>query len=283
MSTAEVSTANAGLGWWPKLVLWGLVIAFGVLYLGSVKRHIGESGDSTATPPVATTTLAPIGTVTTGGAAETSGPAAPPAAPTGQAASEPEPTPAPVQAAESAAFASGLMSAAPDSNGAAGSAPGETEPMPAWTAQSPPEGIKDATPPKMPRDLGQPPGPEAQGPSAAAPSSVPATAPVSAAPAVAPAKEPAPGRAPTVPVPIATPEGAGAATGPVSALPPGTSPGEETMEARRRRILAEYEAMQRAAQEQMRQNWGRMVTPGYPGHAPNSPGYGQVPGGYLPR
>jgi hypothetical protein len=38
MSTAEAGSAKPGLGWWPKLVLWTLVLVFGVLYLSSVKR-----------------------------------------------------------------------------------------------------------------------------------------------------------------------------------------------------------------------------------------------------
>ncbi len=45
MTDAGVGT---GLGWWPRLVLWGIVIAVGSLYLLSVDRHRKD-----ATPPVA--------------------------------------------------------------------------------------------------------------------------------------------------------------------------------------------------------------------------------------
>jgi len=73
----------------------------------------------------------------------------------------------------------------------------------------------------------------------------------------------------------------GAATGRV--------PAEETLQQRRARLFAEFQAMRRAAQEEMRKGWERMPMPGpmpapygYPGYAPGyAPGYGQGP--YAPR
>ncbi|MFZ0789957.1 MAG: hypothetical protein WAM94_10090, partial [Chromatiaceae bacterium] len=67
MSKADASAASAGLGWWPKLVLWGLVIAFGLLYLGSVNRHLGDAQESASGSGETVTTTGPIGTATTRG------------------------------------------------------------------------------------------------------------------------------------------------------------------------------------------------------------------------
>ena len=49
MSTAEAGSAKSGLGWWPKLVLWTLVLVFGTLYLGSVKRNSAVDAPGPAT------------------------------------------------------------------------------------------------------------------------------------------------------------------------------------------------------------------------------------------
>ena len=39
MSATESGSAKTGLVWWSKLALWILVLVFGALYLGSVKRN----------------------------------------------------------------------------------------------------------------------------------------------------------------------------------------------------------------------------------------------------
>ena len=286
MSKADASAASAGLGWWPKLALWGLVIAFGVLYLGSVNRHLGESQESASGPRETTTTTGPIGTATTRDPAETPVPGAPAAPPAGRAAVEPEPTSASEQAVESAAFAGGLLSADPESKGASGSDQDEKVALPAASAQAPVARTEGATPPEMRQGPGQLPEPEARGPAVAVPNAAPARpgpetpAPVSTPAGVGPGA-PVAGEAVAGSVRSAPTDAPGAATGPAPAVT--TASGEST-EARRRRILAEFEAMQRAAQEQMRGNWGRMAVPGPAGPPPGyGDGAGYGPGAYPPR
>lgn len=60
MTDAGVST---GMGWWPKLVLWGTVIAAGSGYLLSVEQHRRDpapqaAGQAALTPPVAKSQVA---------------------------------------------------------------------------------------------------------------------------------------------------------------------------------------------------------------------------------
>ena len=57
MSTADTGPTKTSLGPWPKLVLWSLVLVFGVLYLGSVKRN--PAVDSQTVVPASQATLAP--------------------------------------------------------------------------------------------------------------------------------------------------------------------------------------------------------------------------------
>jgi hypothetical protein len=62
---------------------------------------------------------------------------------------------------------------------------------------------------------------------------------------------------------------------PTAALPPRRS-AQETLDARRARLISEYEATRRRAEEEMRRRWGQGGMPvpyGYPGYAP----------GYYPR
>ena len=283
MSKADVSAASAGLGWWPKLVLWGLVIVFGVLYLGSVNRHLGESQESASGPRETMTTTGPIGTASSGDPADAPVPGAPP---TGRAAAQPEPTSSPEQAVESAAFAGGLMSADPESEGA--SAPGQDEKaaLPAASVQAPVAGIEGANPPEMRQGPGHLPESEVRGPAVAVPivssaSPAPAAPALVSAPAAVGPGAPVAGEAVAGSVRSAPTDAPGAATGPAPAVT--TASGEST-EARRRRILAEFEAMQRAAQEQMRGNWGRMAVPGPAGPPPGyGYGAGYGPGAYPPR
>ncbi len=63
---------------------------------------------------------------------------------------------------------------------------------------------------------------------------------------------------------------------PPTAAPAPRRPAQEALEERRARLMAEYEAMRRRAEEEMRKRWGQGGMPvpyGYPGYAP----------GYSPR
>jgi hypothetical protein len=103
MPEQDSAPRGGRLSWWPKLMLWGIVIAFGVVYLGSTKRQADEARTS-AEPPVQTS------------AESASGPGSPAAMGPGTSATAPPEgaAPTPVQAAESAAFARSLMSTETD-------------------------------------------------------------------------------------------------------------------------------------------------------------------------
>jgi hypothetical protein len=224
-----------GAGRWPSLALWGTVIVVGALYLASVEHHRREAQDQDRAAAAAVEPLVPA-------------------------------VPAPVSAQVSATGA-----VAPSQ--VAGSSVPDLAPGPSTDAQ----------------------GPATLGPSASAPapnpgteSAPPATAPPMAEPQTVPA---APPDAPVTPaearafaeavteghpvVPGATPPdalGAGPArdvaagdAGASAAVGPAQRPQALTgssLAAERARILAEYEAMQRAAQQETRLPWfGRGMAP----------------------
>lgn len=294
MSTADTGSAKVGLGLWPKLILWSLVLVFGVLYLGSVKRNPPD--------PQPEVTAAPVT-----GSNEASPSASPAGAHPGlrQASDDdrvvaaegtrPEQSQVsagdtePVRAAESAAFADSLLDQEvvdgdaagprdPESHPAGRSAPGAAEPAP-------------GSPQTMPSDARAIP---AQGIAEAAvmPGSGVAAPPVPLAPAQplpAPAA-PVSGRGPGAQA--ASQVGPGGPTG--ESLPAqrtddpsldlGTGPASrQTAEAQRARILWEYEAMRRAAEQQMRQRWQPIGVPGGAIMPYGSPGYGPGPRAYPHR
>jgi hypothetical protein len=236
MSEQDSAPRGGRLGWWPKLVLWGIVIAFGVVYLGSTKRQADEARTSAQRSDQTSAESAPgpgspAATVPgTGAAAPAEAPAAtvpgtsttaPAEAPdatvpgTSTAAPAEEAAPAPVQAAESAAFARSLMSP-------------ETDPEPASDGIVAPAGSGEA----------------------------------------APAEVAAPGPAG---VPDAVPDAGERVS--ADAEPPPPAPAD-ALEAERRRILNEYQTMRRAAEGQMYQPWGPAMVPppyGYPaGYGPGA-------------
>lgn len=258
MSTADTGSAKPGLGLWPKLVLWSLVLVFGVLYLGSGKRNPAVEAPTpvSVAPPPVEPQLAP----SPGDAgpepgvqqmpaeeqvqADAGGPAGQVQAPVGDS--------EPVRAAESAAFVDSLLSKEPadESPGdSTGDSPGATAPeAPSPPATSPAAETPDTTLPasEAPEDRAE----------TAAP--VESVGPMPEAPAAREA--PAPGQEVR----------AGAKA-------------QDAQEAQRERILKEYEAMRRAAEEQMRQYWQPRGMPGPAGMPYGHPGYGYGPGGYPPR
>lgn len=274
MSTQDSTSPGKGIGLFPKLILWTLVIVFGALYLSSAKRHADESAE--ASPGGAETIAAGPSVAAQAGAT---------AAPDEGAGSVSEPVSAPVsesgtapvQAAESAAFARTLMD-----NQSAGQSPQPPEGERSAASDAAPRGVQGvhrletgapaqdsnvaravgavpAVPAAVSLQAVTPAGPQvgAERGSPVAPAA--AFMPPGAMPA-APVLAPGPAAVPVAPVPRMQSPAAGHAA---SVAPAAT--------AERDRILAEYEAMQRAAEEQMRQQWQRMAVPapyGYPGYVP---------------
>jgi hypothetical protein len=229
--------AQGGAGWWPALVLWGTVLAVGVLYLAAVEPHRRAAQmDDRAAAAVAPVVSAPPTSVIA--PAATSGP--------GQS-----------QAEAGIGVVTRAAELAPV---------GDPEPP------GPPSVLLDAP--------------------VAAAVSVPAVAPAVVAPQVTPAEarafaeavteahpvaptqvpSQAPGQAtPPAPAPQSAPTPAGAAA---------TTPGATE----RARILAEYEALHRAAQQEAFPTWGgRMPSRSYtvPHYAPE-PGWSRQAPGYYP-
>lgn len=264
--------SSKGLAWWPKLLLWGVVIVVGILYLGSVNKHEPkDQGEETAVQTgqkvpatTAPTTPAPAeaGTeaipqeaapVETQAAASpppsaesvTVGPAAPAgetAASSGQGAAEQSAVTG-ERAAEEARVAAEVP-AQPEST--AGDKDGEVarpEVTPAEAKAFAEAVMKDSEAERKAPEAAVAPVPEAPAPGKPAGS-------VTAAPEVA---------APVPPVPP-----------PAATIPP-KPPVQESIEERRARIMAEYDAMRKRAEDEMRRRWEqRDMSPayGYPGYVP---------------
>jgi hypothetical protein len=218
-----MAAESTGLGFWPKAVLWGGVIAIGVLYLSAVNDK--ASRDERAAP-----------------LAETA-PAAEPAAVAGAPELDASP-------------ASAVADLAADA-----SAPGAQAAPPLAPAAPPAEVVVPVAagegPPGEPAAVS----PEEAEAFAKAVVSEPERSPEGTAPAGEQRAEP---QAETVAEPAA----------PVAA----PAPAPETMEQQRARIMAEYEAMRRRAEEDMRRRWEGMGMPG-PGMMPAGP---YVPGYFPP-
>jgi hypothetical protein len=251
MSATESGSAKTGLVWWSKLALWILVLVFGALYLGSVKRNARVDVPAPAAAPASIPVpevLPPAGAIGTGpaGPSEPSGraqevaaePVSPPSDEQSDRAPRPVEAPEPVRAAESAAFADSLLN----------KATGEESPgaLPAPVAEAPGGGSKSTALP-------------------------PRGAPVGAADigAQQTAEEGIGG-----PGPQAKPE-------PVRPAPGQASGVRETKEAERARILMEYEAMRRSAEERTRQHLPPRRAAGWPVFPHGHPVYD--PWGYPTR
>lgn len=273
MSTTDAPAASPGLGWWPTLVLWVLVILFGVLYLGSVNRHMGKSGE--AGEPVSATRV-PTVPVSDSAARMQQGPpqAEVRAASTEPAAATPvDPT---MHAVEAAAFASSLMSAPPEREDPAQSVAAPPAPETRSTLDLPGTGGVPAAEQGPIRASTDPLAGEAV---ALSSTTTPAAAldavPTGTGSAAVPAESPAVDR------PHDTSEARAISRGADSGPPVPGQGGGESMETRRQRVLAEYEAMRRAAQPQLRR-WGGPQMPAPAGALPASPGYGYGPRAYPP-
>jgi hypothetical protein len=228
-----MADAGAGMGWWPRLVLWGAVIAAGAGYLLSVEQHRKDAaapatGQSAALRvPAATAPVpaappkaveaAPRQAIPPAVQVQAQGPVTPPAAPAagpGTEASAPD--------AESVAAAPAAEAPIPERSGAA--------PQPAGGAATLPAGVSEVT------------------------------AVEARAFAEAVTEAPSKGQTPAV---------SGQATAPVQAQTPG-APGAGAQTAaslERVRILAEYEALRRAAEGDL-QPPGARARPGPQGELP---------------
>ncbi len=284
--------ARARVVWWPRLVLWGTVIAAGSLYLLSVERHRKDAPAQAAKPPAVLTAPAAgmQGTAAPGpGSAmllDPSGGVAGAAAPVPAAAVDApsthlSPTAGPVQAAGQGPVAASRPVVELRTG------PAAPEPGPAADAGS----------------LAQPPAPATN---AGAANSVPAPAPETRTPLTAGSHAAA--ASDVTPVEArafaeAVTEGPAAAdqTPPAAGPAPATGPEQQVgappartqspPDAERARILAEYEALRRAAEGDLQppggrtHPWPRGYGPdrwprGYYAPAPyGAPGRG---GGYVP-
>lgn len=251
MATTDAGSATTRLGLWPKLVLWSLVLVFGVLYLGSVKRNPVVDPPSTVIPsptspaPEVAPSPGDVGSEPVGQAVEGDDRTAAPASAPAEQARVPDEAPEsePVRAAESAAFVDSLLS-----KEVAGESPGESPDPTGPEAGSSPGGTTDGT----------------------------LASPVAATASTATTTEQG------APEPDAPPRAEVAAPPDLPAPGPGIGAGSrEAQEAQRAHILREYEAMRRAADEQMRQYWQQMGVPAPAAMPYGPPGYG--PWGYPQR
>lgn len=287
-SSDEKATPRKGLGWFPKLILWAAVFAFGYVYLSSVDREDGGIREGSMLDTLAK--LSPVSLESLGLANKEEGQAAAeqtqaPATsqPTAKAetdrpagSSEPAKTPAPSETS-----ASSKISAPP-----AESAP---RPLP------PPINYEALAVKPTPKPVEQPTAAVAPSPSAATAVQVPTVvqqAPVAEAPqprtespGVAAASVPPAASAPSAPAPM--PEQ-------VPFVPQPSATGSQDdwaslHQQRRAEMMARYEAMRREAEERMRRQWEERrqsmppVYPPYP-YPGYGPGYwpGYAPGVYGP-
>ncbi|MTW21524.1 hypothetical protein [Allochromatium palmeri] len=269
-SSEEQKPSRSGLGWFPKLILWGAVIAFGYVYLSSVDREGGGTTASSLLDSVAK--LSPISLSSIPGFSDQEEGAAEPVEVAKTEEAPPAETAKPVAQTESAAFTRALVSDQTEVSKAAPPPPATyaavamkpaSEPAPAPAEKTAPAPVEKAAPAQV-----------AEAPSAQ-PSRLQMSAPVASQPApVAPA--------PAMPAPVESAPAAGMSANDWAAM----------RQQQRAEMMAQYEAMRREADQRMRQYWEQrreampMAAPyGYPGYAPGyMPGYapGYAPGVYGP-
>jgi hypothetical protein len=297
-----------GSGLLPKLLLWGLVLLFGVLYLSSINEKRGEDeADGHAAEAVPAADNASVGEasrdrISVGGEPEAAGMTSapetaaanrvPPASGAassvvaGPSSSGQEAAPAPVPEAGPGGGAAPLVVEKPPVQ-SADTAPGQARRLsrmenggeraediaPGGKRAEPPE-AQPAEQPGIRASLSAPREPAAVTPAEAeAFAKAVMSEPESAATARAPQPAAAPAQASDTPVPEAVPAETARAPAPAAA----TEPQESAAQARAR-IMAEYEAMRQRAHEEKRRRWGQ---PSAQGQYPAFPGY--MPGYYPPR
>ena len=251
MSATESGSPKTGLVWWSKLALWILVLVFGVLYLGSVKHNARVDVPAPAAPPASIPVpevLPPAGANATGSAG--------PSEPSGRAqevAAEPVSPPSDDQADRAPRPAE-----APEPVRAAESAAFADSLLNKATVEEAP-GVRPA------------PVAEAPGGGSNATALPPRGSAVGAADI---------GAQQTAEEGIVSP-GPRAQPKPVRPAPVQESGVRETKEVERARILMEYEAMRRSAEERTRQHLPPRPVPGWPVFPHGHPVYG--PWGYPTR
>ncbi|MEA3275713.1 MAG: hypothetical protein U9Q81_10580 [Pseudomonadota bacterium] len=292
------SESSKGLSLWPKLVLWGAVIVIGVLYLGSVDQQrsdddrqegavprpteVEEAGTSTGADAISeseegagTVAGEQIGSVDAKVQVEVTTEQPAPAElgadveGTTRVVVEPaEATAAPQP--ESIPEAREGLQAEQEPAPAQGAAALEDRPSSPQeqTAVEEPSQVPDAVPPQT-----QGRAPKGEQAAQEQPSEVtPEEAEAFAKAVISESDENQSGQQPTqVPDPPEPPASGIPASAPTTATAP---PAQENWQERRTRIMAEYEAMRKRADEEMRRRWG----PGGMGPYGAYPGYG--PGYY---
>jgi len=257
----EQEQPKARSGFFPKLLLWVLVIAFGYLYLGSLERNKSDEGaPATAVQPAPkpATEAKPAAPASAGAtSAAQSQPATPGAAgrPSSGAATQAERQ---VSKTEAEAFAQALMD-----------------------KQAKPTASKPAQPPP-PQAPAQP-----SKPSAAAPVPQTSAAQSPTLPLPPPRMQPSAGAQSVAPAPSAAAEPASAGKAAEAEQPSAgqaQAPSPRALSARERvyeraRIAAEYRELRRQAIEQARRRW--YYSHAMPGPYP-SPGYYGPPGYPMP-
>jgi len=250
MANADNAAPRSSLGWLPKLVLWGVVIAFGYLYLSSIDREEGKPTAAAFMDSLAKLSPVPIKVLPNDHEGEASSGEETAAAEESPATEEPKVVATsvaeerkPVREAESSVFANSLIK--------------QQAPASAAVEQKVEAPVSAAPAASAPGFMSQP----------------RPMAPAFAAPAPAPAQEaPAVADAPSQQMPS-------------SSVPAG-SYGWEAASKRRAEMMARYEAMRREADARMRQQWEQMRTyaPPVP-YGYGYPGYGPAvypPGVYAP-
>lgn len=259
MPTIAASTTRIGLGWWPRLALWVLVVVFGVLYFGSVKRQGYEPHDTGSSASATVVSQPAVDRVDAMPQAQSQA-MEPVAVRSAEKARVPELS-APVQAVESAAFANSLMQVDEDAL--------VSESAPPRTQSSSPESevvLTGGAPAQVASATVAVPAPDA-------PANI--AVPLVSVPAVV---APVPGAMETTHMPR---EAEGPSSGQFAATPDEAAVGPGATDAERQRLLHEYEIMRRAAVHGMPQYWGRPTASGQAANPYGYPVHGL--GGYPPR
>jgi len=251
MTDAGVST---GMGWWPKLVLWGTVIAAGSGYLLSVEQHRRDAAPQTARQ-AALTSPGANRRVTTA------------------------PEPLPPMVVQPAPGAADAVGGSPASPGLPGAATQTSVQRPVAAATTPTAGSRTESPapepgaaePARPRPAASAPVSPVPPPAAPQPAPVSEVTPVEARAFAEAVTEGAPAKS-ALPASAA---GSAPGTVPQQAVGAPANHTQSPAEAERARILAEYEALRRAAEGDL-QPRGGLARPGPWGHRPTG-----TPQGYY--
>ncbi len=266
------SVSSKKFSLWPKLLLGGALVLAGLLYLGYVDRGVTVGKNHETADQANEPDAAPVADAVP---ADDKGAAGEPMIPdVVEQASPEQPTveesPPVVAGTQEASSPEVPVTGEPELQDASAleSATSIAETPSAETAEVTPEEAKAFAEAVISEGETQQ---ESSGSDASAPavldtaSAVPETTAVPAASVDAPAESGVAGLA--APPALSPPPG-----WPPAAAPP-RRPARETLEERRSRLIADYEAMRKQAEEEMRKRWGQGGMPGPYGYPRYAPGY----------